>query len=317
MIRIMLDSGAHSLYTTILSKNKITQVHYGRKSTMVSYDYTDTKEFKDYLDNYIKFLLEHKDSLELYVNLDIIGNAEKTWEIQKYMESFGLTPLPVFHHNEDFKWLKKYVENYEYIGIGGVYKIFPKNYWIRNYGDPCFSIICDSKGMPKVKVHCFSMTSPEIIINFPFYSVDSTSWVLYSKYGLIITPKARKDGFSYIEPPWVIYVSSRKATTNKNTVHVDNISPFYKKQILEYIESKGYSLGKSEFKTVINGYKLEKDEVWGNKEKTMVEMKKEMGLINDHRIRDQFNLQYFLDLEQNLPPWPWPWRKKFRTGGLL
>ena len=52
---------------------------------------------------YIDFIKEHEDVLEVYANLDVIGSAEGTWKNQMIMEEAGLKPLPVFHYGEDEK----------------------------------------------------------------------------------------------------------------------------------------------------------------------------------------------------------------------
>lgn len=277
----MCDSGAFSLYT----KQFIGIKTDGGRYKNANYDYTKTKEFKKYLDDYIEFLHKNKKHLEVYVGLDIIGSPKLTWEIQKYMESFGLSPLPVFHIGEDFKWLKKYVDNYEYIGIGGLTKDIPKKTWIVNMGNPIFTFICDTPNrLPRVKVHGFAMTSPELLTNYPFYSADSTSWMQYGKYGLIIVPKRVPSKYNYSCPPWVFGVTERSPKAKKdNYAHFDNLPIMTKKLVLNYMEEKGF---------------------------TVEEIKK------DYTIRDDFNLEYFLDLEKSIPEWPWPWKKKQQIRGL-
>jgi hypothetical protein len=59
--KIMLDSGAFSAYN---SKHNIK------------------------LEDYIKFLHEHPH-IDIYYNLDVIGDAEATWKNQKIMEENG------------------------------------------------------------------------------------------------------------------------------------------------------------------------------------------------------------------------------------
>jgi len=109
-------------------------------------------------------------------------------EVQQYMEDvYKLNPLPVFHSGEDFKWLKLYLDNYGYIGLGGLGQSVSKGNWILNVGEPAWNMICDEKGMPRIKVHGFAMTSPDLIIDMAFFSVDSTSWMQFGKYGLLLS----------------------------------------------------------------------------------------------------------------------------------
>ncbi|MFH1547658.1 MAG: hypothetical protein ABIC57_04170, partial [bacterium] len=117
-IDLFMDSGAHSIFNKEFAG--ISHVKGEASRLGAHYEYFNSKTFKDYLNKYIEFLHTNKHLCDVYVNLDIIFNAEKSWETQKYMESCGLKPLPVFHFGEDIKWLKKYMDDYDYIGIGGL-----------------------------------------------------------------------------------------------------------------------------------------------------------------------------------------------------
>jgi hypothetical protein len=301
-----LDSGAHSIYLKFFAKDGI----YNRYDK-ATFAYTDTPEFKKYLEDYIQFLLENKDYLDLYVTLDIIGNPEKTWEIQKYIESFGLNPLPVFHYGEDFKWLEQYVNEYEYIGIGGLGQDISKSKWIPNFGDPCFEMICDTpERTPKIKVHGFAITSPDILIRYPFYSIDSTSWVMYGKYGIILIPKKENGKYRYDKTPICVGVSTRSPKMNIEGVHINSMPPEFKIKVNDYLLEKGFRLGRSDFKKVADDYKTTEFENWADRKKKIVEIILEEGVSNNHKQRDQINLMYFLDLEKSFPEWPWAWKAK-------
>lgn len=300
-LRIFLDSGAHSIYQLLL-KNKEKE------------GYKHSKELWKYIDNYAEFVKKNEHLLELYVNVDIIFDPEMTWEVQKYLEqNHGLKPLPVFHPGEDFKWLKLYLDNYDYIGLGGVGQI-TKSYWMHTVGDPAFDLICDTKNrLPRCKVHGFAMTSPELMTKYPFFSVDSTSWVQYGKYGMIVVPRSKNGKYDYTKSPWALAVSTQsKKITKEGTMHLDNLTNQYKKYVQDYLNEKGFILGKSEFKNVHNLYKLKLNEHWADKSKGLVEIIIEKGLCNSHELRDKLNLLYFFDLEKSIPEWPWPWERKIR-----
>ena len=67
---------------------------------------------------YIEFIKEN--NIEIYFNLDVIGDVEGTKKNQKIMEDNGLKPIPVFHYGEPFEYLDWLVkQGYTYIGIGG------------------------------------------------------------------------------------------------------------------------------------------------------------------------------------------------------
>lgn len=273
------------------------------------------------IQEYITFVKEHKDILEVYANLDVIGiggkqpnrlTAEKTLENQKIMEEAGLSPLPCFHFGEPFEFLEYYIANYDYLALGvagnsGI-KLIP---WL----DECFSkYICDAKGYPKVKVHGFAVTSLPLMLRYPWYSVDSTSWIMTSRMGSVYVPRYRNGEWFYDENSWKVSVSSRSPNKSEAGKHIETFSPRERAIILDYIHIKGYQLGKSSFKTVSPGYELSENERWAEKKpksKTasrLVEIIEEEGVCNRYQLRDEMNIKYFKDLEQSMPEWPWPFK---------
>lgn len=305
-ISTFLDSGAHSLYELTIKKA-------GK-----GYEYIETDEFWKFVDDYAQFIKEHKNEIDIYVNMDIIFRPDLTWRVQKYLEdTHKLSPLPVFHAGEDLKWLKKYIDNYDYVGIGGLGQDVTKGQWIKNVGDPAFSLICDTKdSTPRVKAHGFAMTAPDIMFNYPWYSVDSTSWVMYGKYGIVLIPKTRNGKRNYSLTPWTITVSTRSPSMKLDGEHFRTLPLMQQKLMEQYFAEKGFKIGKSEFRKVETGYKLGEGESFVDKKKKEIEIVAERGLCNDHSLRDQINLLYFLDMQNSIPPWPWPWRKKTRARRL-
>ena len=80
------------------------------------------------LDAYIGFVKANKGLIYRCVNLDVIpGNfgsrewrpeaieaaAAASYANQQKMKEAGLNPIPVFHQDEDFRWLEKYLEDGE------------------------------------------------------------------------------------------------------------------------------------------------------------------------------------------------------------
>ena len=203
-VKIFLDSGAHSLLnaqvgligtgTTVKTDkkdkieftgeeftNRLTvnqRIDYASKKSgavqfFADWSFNKNKDVRKYLDEYIEFIHKYKNQLTGYVNLDIIYNAEESWENQKYMEENGLRPIPVFHYGEDFKWWKYYVDNYDYVGIGGVAGGITLQQFTTSLGNKAFEYI--AKTNPRIKVHGFAVTSVNLIKRFSFFSVDSVA----------------------------------------------------------------------------------------------------------------------------------------------
>lgn len=131
-----------------------------------------TKGVEIDIDAYIEFIKKNKKSLTVYACLDVIGDYNKTLANQRYMESKKLNPLWVFHSTkEPFELLKEMSQEYNYIALGGVAGVIKSKKKQIEYLDKCFSIIGNKK------VHGFGITSQELLLRYPFYSVDSTTWL--------------------------------------------------------------------------------------------------------------------------------------------
>jgi hypothetical protein len=279
---------------------------------------------------YIDFIKEHLDVLEVYANLDVIGlggkqpnrlTAEKTLENQKIMEEAGLNPLPCFHFGEPFEYLQYYVDNYDYLALGVAgntgNKLIP---WL----DECFgNYICGEDGMPKIKIHGFAVTSLKAMLRYPFYSVDSTSWVMTSRMGSIYVPRYRGGNWLYDENSWKVAVSSRSPGKTDAGKHIDTFPPRHKQVILDYLQEKGYQLGKSRFEKFPQTHELKDNERWAEKKpkdkgaSRLLEIIEEEGVSNRYQLRDEMNIIYFQDLEKSMPPWPWAFKPKGLKGFSL
>lgn len=274
------------------------------------------------IQEYIKFIKENEEVIDIYANLDVIGNAEATWNNQMIMEKEGLHPLPVYHFGENEKWLKKYLnKGYDYIALGGL--VGGTNSALTQWLDPIWrNYLTDSKGYPKVKIHGFGLTSFRLMLRYPWYSVDSTSWVVTGRMGSVYVPKMRNGKWIYDENSWKIAVSLRSPDMKEEGQHITTFSPMEKEIILQYIHEKGYKLGESKFVVVDQSHKLEKNERWFDKKpndktvKRTVEVIIEDGISNRYQLRDEMNIIYFLDLEKSMPEWPWPFKTKKRKGGF-
>lgn len=229
-LKMAIDSGAHSLYRNTFSPN---QQGFYRDRAIADYSHLKSEKFNDYLESYIECLYEHIDDLEMYVSLDIIFNAKASWEIQKYMESCGLNPLPVFHQGEPWKYLKRYIDNYEYIGIGGLAQnTSAKSY--AEFGDEAFKMICKKDGSPRVKVHGFAMTSIQLMKRYPWYSCDSSTWVALSRNGWARFPRFKKSGeYDWLSKPIAWRFTDR---ADHSKVHINKQPNLHKEYMEEYLQ---------------------------------------------------------------------------------
>lgn len=187
------------------------------------------------IDEYIRFIKENQDIITVYANLDVIGSAEKSWENQRYMESKGLKPLPVFHVEDDFKYLDMCME-YEYFCVGGMAKASTQQRLF--FLDKVWSRICDTPDrIPRHKVHGFGMTAFTLMYRYPWYSVDSTAWIQAAAFGRIFVPKLNPDGcYDFLEPPLQVAVSDKNPGRNEEGKHIDTLTELEREMVHKILE---------------------------------------------------------------------------------
>ena len=144
------------------------------------------------LDAYGAFLAERPDYVEIASNVDAIGSGREadSYANQKYLESLHLPVkvCPVHHARDDDKWLKRCLdEGYDYIFLGGMVPETTQYLlgWLDHVWDKYLAL---PDGTARVKVHGFGLTTFELMERYPWYSVDSTSWVQISMFGNILWP---------------------------------------------------------------------------------------------------------------------------------
>lgn len=142
------------------------------------------------LDKYGRYLISGQDYIEVASNVDAIGAGleKESYDNQKYLESLRLPVrvCPVHHARDRDEWLVKYLdEGYDYIFLGGM---VPETTpylidWLDHIWDKYLAL---PDGTARIKVHGFGLTTFELMERYPWYSVDSTSWVMISMFGSCI-----------------------------------------------------------------------------------------------------------------------------------
>lgn len=154
---ILLDSGAYSAFTRGIK--------------------LDVREYAD-------FLLEWGHWFEEYFNLDVIGDYESSWENQRYLESRGLKPIPVVHYGEEPGLVEQLGKQYDLVALGGMVPIHKRelDIWLRQV---FYNANGNLRDLPKI--HGLGLTTKELLLKYPFYSSDSTGWLVGKKFGRILS----------------------------------------------------------------------------------------------------------------------------------
>ena len=153
------------------------------------------------LQDYIDFLIQFKKKYSHYFNamrfvtLDVIPGEKNKVPTNKQREDAAKKGLDnlyamlrtfkhdelihVYHMYENYKYIDKILENIDYIGISPANDATSrtKKNWLTEVFDY----------LPIVKTHGFAVTALGLIKEFPWYSVDSTSFILSAAMGSIMT----------------------------------------------------------------------------------------------------------------------------------
>lgn len=130
------------------------------------------------LEQYAAYIKEK--GITQYANFDIIGDYRATRRNQEKLEAMGLNPIPVVHVGCPTDELKAMLKQYDYIAIGGLVPYARQCKVLQELLNQFWAVIRDY--WPK-KIHGFGMTSRFTMLNYSWYSVDSTSYLSSRRFG--------------------------------------------------------------------------------------------------------------------------------------
>ncbi len=223
-VKLMLDSGAFSAWKRDISIE---------------------------IDEYVTFIKRNKHLIYSYVNMDVIPgskgylirtseaveqSARKSYENLQRIKDKDLHPIPVFHQGESFDWLERLIEDKEpYIGISPYLKSHPRE--LHRWLDQCFGILEKRRGKTPIKTHGFGATGPNVILRYPWTTVDSTSWALKSGFGQVYIP-ALGSGKPDFSRPTSVRFSPRIKSNAGTSYGLLELDANLRREIDKYVKDK-------------------------------------------------------------------------------
>lgn len=128
------------------------------------------------LTDYIKYIDDNQELIKIYFSLDVMFDSHLSYRYWQIMKEKGYNPIPIFHYGEDEKYLKKYINQTDYIGLGGTVPENDKNKvadWVR-------MIVWQ---YPEIKFHLLGSSSGKIIDTCDLESTDSSTWFMQAVMG--------------------------------------------------------------------------------------------------------------------------------------
>ncbi len=213
-----LDSGAFSVFTRNIQ--------------------IDIKEF-------IEFIKKNKDKIDVFSVLDVIGNPEASYKNYIIMKEAGLKDtLPCIHYGEDLNYIKKYLKYTNYLSLGGLARLSKdlRLYWL----DKIFSLYpnCEEVGF-----HGFGIQDEQIMLRYPWKSIDASSMMTIARYGGIYSPYGVlkiNSNVKYKELKWKTPKSENK------------IIDFCNECNIPYEKAKEQSIDGTIYRAIINIHYFEK-----------------------------------------------------------
>jgi hypothetical protein len=201
------------------------------------------------VDDYIRFIKQNEPLLDCYVNLDVIPgeHGQREWRPEKIaaaaaasydnlqrMKDAGLCPIPVFHQDEPFECLERYLSDGEpCIALSPYTKAHRQD--IIGWLDPCFAILAPD-GRPLVKTHGLGVTGPLVLRRYPWTTVDSLTWAKSAGNGRIPIPRYTADGRpDYTLEPQLLIVTDPSDHVPR---HLDRVHDYQFDRINHYLNNE-------------------------------------------------------------------------------
>jgi hypothetical protein len=183
------------------------------------------------LHEYITFQQRHAHLIEHAINLDIISGpdldaqqikaaCEQSYRNLHIMKDAGLSPWPVIHQTDGRDWLERYLNDREpYIALapfkhGGKSAVA----WVQQ----SFATIKQASYQPRV--HGLGVTNALLMVQFPWTSVDSSTWLRQAATGNVLVPVLQIGGKPDFRLQPNRYCVTDRSEVEKN--HIDKLDEF-------------------------------------------------------------------------------------------
>lgn len=140
---------------------------------------TCTKEnLIEYAERYIAFINQYQVRRFFEIDIDTIFGLEFAEYLRAKIErETGKQTIPVWHKSRGIDYFKRMVDEYEYIAIGGLVFHVKQSEW------DIIHRMVDYAAKRGTKIHGLGFTKTQLLKDWNWYSVDSSSWGLAAGRG--------------------------------------------------------------------------------------------------------------------------------------
>ncbi len=148
----LLDSGAY----TFIAQKKAAKV-----------------DWKGYVEKYAELIVNRGIKYFFELDIDKLVGLDEVERLRELLERLtGKKSIPVFHRSRGQQYWLDMIQIYDYVAIGG---IVTKEIKAREH--KYLRWFLQTAREKKTKVHGLGYTNSKGLEKYPFYSVDSTSWL--------------------------------------------------------------------------------------------------------------------------------------------
>jgi len=188
------------------------------------------------IDDYAKFIHANGMHFSVKANLDDIGDTgPKSWENWQELKRQGCDVFPVHHAADEDRFLLKILDELEpdtgFMALGGL--VGASRSVLRSWLDYIWAkFLVKEDGTPRVRVHGFGLTDTELMLRYPWYSVDSSSWVMTGIFGGCIF----REGGTFYK---VQFSDESPDKYNVNSWHYDRLTPPQRARVDQWLARMG------------------------------------------------------------------------------
>lgn len=136
-------------------------------------------DWHQYIENYANFINTYKVNHFFELDIDSIVGIYEVEKLRNKLELLtGKQCIPVWHKSRGLEYWKKMTKEYNYVAIGG---IVTKEIKKQEYN--MFTGLLQLAKKEQCKVHALGFTNVDLLKKYPFYSVDSTTWLSGNRFG--------------------------------------------------------------------------------------------------------------------------------------
>jgi hypothetical protein len=231
-VRVFLDSGAHTLQNLFLGRKSAD--HLGKTHAEIQRGLLKVldKWLVDYSAYVESMTKKYKRRFDFYVNVDYRQHCPAIYEVLQRLYKLGCRAVPVYHGDASLDWVRRYIDDgHKLIGVGRC-QATGSGTRKQRYFDTLFNLLIKHD----IAAHGFMLTDTDMF-RYPWYSVDSTSWLKAASFGSIYDYAVAGN----LPVLRAVYVSD---VGRKNAQPFKTYSPTQRKELRQKVEARGADLEK-------------------------------------------------------------------------